>query len=137
VEKLLRRARQDYDSEQYNRAVALIRMAAQLSALEPAPAVAEELPDWFAELQPLQPAAADLQTAAAAIDLCQSMAAATQPSPPVRNLIRNAKSELAAHRWGEAYWWASVALNTLGMSDAAIPTALAAPNTEATAEASD
>lgn len=44
----------------------------------------------------------------------------TRPVGPVFTLLDKARLELAAGRAAEAYWWASVALNALGMTDESI-----------------
>lgn len=123
VEKLLRRARQHYGEEDFAQAAAFVRLAAQLSGVEPNATAADSPPDWFDSLQGTVPPTTAEATAVAAVQLCQSMAAADEPSPPVRTLIRNAKRELSAARATDAFWWATVALNALGMSDEQIAAA--------------
>ena len=57
--------------------------------------------------------------AIAAVDLCETMAG-TKAAGPTASLRNKARIALDAGRNGEAYWWATVSLNTLGMTDAAI-----------------
>jgi hypothetical protein len=121
VEKLLRRARYFYEDGDYGKTQSLIRLALQLSGMDAAAATADDVPEWFESLEPISLSPAARQTAESAVGLCESMAAASKPSEPVRRLVGNAKRELAAERFDEAYWWASVALNALGMPDKTIP----------------
>jgi hypothetical protein len=121
VEKLLRRARRFFEDGDYGKTAALTRLAAELSGVDAAAVVTDEIPDWFMSLEPAAPASAAKQSAESAVGLCESMAAASEPSEPVSRLIRNAKRDLAAERFDDAYWWATVALNALGMPDEAVP----------------
>lgn len=121
VVKLMRRARYYYERGDYARTQALTRLALDLSGIDPSTADAGEVPDWFDALEPATPAPATRQSAESAVGLCESMAAAAEPSEPVDRLVRNAKRELAAERFDEANWWAGVALNALGIPDETTP----------------
>jgi hypothetical protein len=127
ADKLLRRARGHYEREDYEQALVVVRLAAELSAVDLAPLAVDTVPEWFAALEPLDPAAAGEEEAVAAIALCESMVAASEPSPPVRSLLRNAMLAQTAKRWKDAYWWAQVALNALGLSDREVAAATASP----------
>jgi hypothetical protein len=117
IEKLLSRSRQCYEREDFVRAAALVRLAAQLSGLTPVATTADVPPEWFETLEPVVLPATEKETAAAAVNLCRSMVAATEPSVPIRTLMRNASRELAEEQFDDARWWATVTLNALGMSD--------------------
>ncbi len=123
VEKLLRRARQHHRDKQDPQAANLIRLAAQLLSVDPSGTAAAGLPEWYLALESTATPDADDATASTAVQLCQSMADAEEPSAPVRTLIRNAQRELSAAHPAEAYWWAGAALNALGMTDEQITAA--------------
>ncbi len=127
VEKLLRRARRHFADEEYQQAAVLVRLAAQLSAVEPTGAAADSPPEWFLSLTPDEPIDAEQEAAVAAVGLCVSMAEVEPPSPPVKTLLRNAQRELTAQQPAAAFWWAGVALNALGMTDAQITAATQQP----------
>lgn len=131
AEKLLDRAGRHYRAKEYRQAASLVRLAAELLGVElPPPAVAV-VPKWFDELgrQPL--ADAPQPQAAAAVELCRAMAASQPPSSPVKTLIDKAARELDAGRPAEAYWWATAALSSLGMTDEAIAAATEGSQAEA------
>ena len=60
-----------------------------------------------------------------ALELAEAMVSAQSPGEPVAGLVSKARRELEASRTEEAYWWAGVALNGLGMTDAAVAAASA------------
>jgi hypothetical protein len=127
VRKLLVRTKQHHHEKDYLNAAALVRLAAQLSGVDASATAAESPPEWFLGLEPLELLPAEKEAAEAAVELCRSMAAAAEPSEPVKALIRSAKRELTAGRFDEALWWATVSLNALGMSDQEIESALPRP----------
>jgi hypothetical protein len=82
-------------------------------------------PEWFDSLRvadaPIPAARADR-----AVKLAEAMGASAAPGSPVRRLLRRARRELAAGDGRAAAWWAAVALNALGMTDAQIAAAAGA-----------
>jgi hypothetical protein len=120
VEKLVRRASRDLTTGEPGRAAALLQLAADLSGGEtPAPAAAT-VPEWFTALADAPPTTATQAEAEAAVSLAEAMAASESPAPPVMTLVKRARRELDAGRPNEAYWWAGVALNALGIAEEAV-----------------
>ncbi|KKK80532.1 hypothetical protein LCGC14_2822560, partial [marine sediment metagenome] len=121
ADKLVSRASGHAQAGQYKQAAALIRLAADLLAVKPrTPAAAPAAtPKWFDELAASPSNNVSETRAIAAVELCEAMSRSA-PSKPVTTLVRKARRELNAHNPAEAYWWASVALSALGMTDDAI-----------------
>ena len=71
-----------------------------------------------------------LSRADTAVSLSESMAASEEQAETVVTLVEKARRELDAGRTDEAHWWASVALNALGMTDQAIDAATRAPDAD-------
>ena len=116
VEKLIGRAARHYRAGEFRQAAALIGMAARLLGVEPY-AAAEETPEWFAALADQRPPATTKAEAEAVVEYCEAMAMAETPAAPVAELVKRARREFEAQRFGESRWWAGVALNALGMAD--------------------
>ncbi|MHC4402978.1 MAG: hypothetical protein ACYTG0_25230 [Planctomycetota bacterium] len=135
VEKLVGRASWHAQREQYREALSLAMLAHELLAVEPSGEEVSTTPEWFDALAREPSASATDAQATAAVDLCEAMSAAESPSKPVESLVQKARRELEAGRSGEAYWWASVALNALGTSDDAVAAAAGAAEDEEQEEA--
>lgn len=120
AEKLLGRAARHYRAGEFRQAAALVGLAARLLGVEPY-GTKEEAPQWFAALavQPMAAATQDVtkDEAQAVVEYCEAMAMAESPAQPVAELVKRARRELEAQRFGPARWWAGVALNGLGMAD--------------------
>ncbi len=125
--KLVARASWHVAVEEHRQAAALIRMAGDLLAVRPpAPPVAvTATPKWFDELavSPSQDVSED--RAIAAVELCEAMGRSSA-SKPLATLVKKARRELDAGRPADAYWWASVSLSALGLTDDAIVDATSA-----------
>ena len=137
VEKLLRRASRRHREGRTAEAVRLAALAASLAGVGPAAEGAKDIPKWFlalADAPASVPATAAASSRAGqaeeAVNLAEAMAAAGPSDGPIRGLLRAARRELEAGNAAEATWWATVALNALGMTDAAIERALAGPEGE-------
>ena len=132
VEKLIGRAARHYRAGEFRQAAALVGLAARLLGVEPYGAK-EEAPPWFAALAGQPPPATTKAEAVAVVEYCEAMAMAESPAEPVAELVKRARREFEAERFGEARWWAGVALNALGMADDTI-TGDTAPAGEETPE---
>ncbi len=119
AEKLVARASAHAKAREYKRAASLIRLAAELLAVELAPPISSATPGWFNELKPRVSDCIEPSQAAAAVELCETMAGSSSGGP-IATMCNRARRELIAGRVCEAHWWASVALNALGMTDEAI-----------------
>jgi hypothetical protein len=134
VEKLVSRASWHCQAKEYRQAASLVELAAGLLGVEPSGPAAGATPQWFDALaQPPSVSATEAQ-AGAVVGLCEAMAMSEETSKPVTSLVKKARRELDAGRSGEAYWWASVALNALGMSDEAIAASAETADTSETSQ---
>jgi hypothetical protein len=123
VEQLLARAAGNAREGQFREALGLVRLARELTGVDAAAAdvAAEaELPEWFTELPPPEPAPATADGARAAVELCRAAAASLDASPALRAVIDRAERELAAGREADAQWFAGVALSALGIGEEAV-----------------
>lgn len=116
AEKLIGRAAWHYQAGDFRRAAALVGLASRLLGVEPYGAK-EEAPQWFSALADQPTLNATKAEAQAVVEYCEAMAMAESPSQPVTELVKRARRELEAQRFGQARWWATVALNALGMDD--------------------
>ncbi len=134
AEKLIARASRHYRAKEYRKAAWSLRLAGELLGVQlPAPAVAVT-PKWFDQLAgESTPTETSTAKATAAVELCLAMAASAQQPKPVLTLIDRAEGHLDAGRPDEAYWWATVALNSLGMADDAVDAATEIPEQDAPA----
>lgn len=123
AEKLVARASWHYQAKEYRQAASLINLAAGLLGVELAAPAAVVTPKWFDELAESPMKLSTESQAEEAVNLCEAMAMSETPAKPVTALIEKSRRELDANRPTEAYWWASVALSALGMTDSAIATA--------------
>ncbi|MBM4047417.1 MAG: hypothetical protein FJ279_20110 [Planctomycetes bacterium] len=115
VRKLVGRASQHLKDKQFEQAARLLGLSASLMGLRPsAPGHPSER---LVDASP--PASADEAKAKSVVALCEATAAAESPGAAVAWLVDKARRELAAGRFAEAHWWASVALDALGLGDAA------------------
>ncbi len=103
-------------------------LTATQAQAEAAVALADVLIESEMTVEPVEPAnqeSADVDEASPPEESEANQPPVTQQEParpvgPVFTLVDKARRELAAGRGAEAYWWASVALNALGMTDEAI-----------------
>lgn len=126
AQRLVARASQYYKQQQYDRAAALLELAAELlgapavDAAAAAGAAAPEMPAWFIALpdgpRNGSPEEATPAQARAMVSFCEAVARSHTPSRAVKWMLGQAQQELAAGRSGDARWWAGVALQALGMS---------------------
>jgi hypothetical protein len=125
VQKLVARASARFKAKEYRDAVSLLRLAGDLLGVGLDFAAAEEAaPEWFERLEPVQ-AAIPARQAEAAIELAEAIIGGKSASETTTALVNKSRRELAAGRQSEAAWWVTVALNALGMTDAAIAAAAA------------
>lgn len=115
VAPLVTRAAAFVRSGDFDRALPLLDLAAQLLDLGPAGGTIGEMPRWFAALDGFQLPPADAAQTDAAVALCRATAMAEEPSRAVTRLIARASVELAAGRHSEAHWWAGIALRAMGI----------------------
>lgn len=127
VEKLVGRASRHFQANQHRQAASLVRLAAELLGVEPSAPATAVMPKWFDALARSPSPSVPEAQARQVVALAEAMAASETPSKPVQTLLQKARRELEAGRPAEAYWWASVALNALGMSDEAIAAATEPP----------
>ncbi len=116
AERLLSRAARHYQSGEYRQAALFVGLAARLLGVEPC-ASEEATPKWFTTLADLPPCTVTKAQAQTVVEYCEAVAMTESPAPPVAELVKRARREFEAHRFAEARWWASVALNALGMTD--------------------
>ncbi len=116
AEKLLARAARHYQADEFRQAAALVGLAAQLLGVEPY-ASEQETPQWFNTLSDKPPPPATEAQAQSVVEYCEAVAMTESPAPPVAEIVKRARREFEAQRFAEARWWASVALNALGMTD--------------------
>jgi hypothetical protein len=122
VEKLVARASWHFKANQHREAARLLDLAAQLIGEEgPAPTSA---PAWFLKMAQAPVAAVDKGRAEAALKLCEAVTATESPGGVVGRLVERARTELDAGRAAESYWWATVAMSALGMTEEAVAAAV-------------
>ena len=119
ADKLVSRASRYFQAKQYDQAVALMRLAAEVLGVELSTPVKAVTPTWFDALAKEPTDGVTPVQAEAAVQLAEAMSM-SGASKPVKALILRARREFDAGRAAEAYWWSSVALNALGMTDDAI-----------------
>jgi hypothetical protein len=117
ADKLLARASWHFREGRFAEAVALISLAGQLLAIEPANTSATTVPAWFEALAQAPLPDIPAAQAKAAVELCTAMAAAEPQAAPLQHLVDRARREATSGQPEEAYWWATVALAALGMSE--------------------
>jgi len=135
ADKLVSRASRHFQEKQYDKAAALVRLAAEILGVELSTPVKAVTPKWFDALA-VEPADGVMPAQAeAAVQLAEAMSM-SGASKPVKAVILRARREFDAGRAAEAYWWSSVALNALGMTDSAIANSTL-PQEDAPEEESD
>jgi len=131
AEKLVAQASRHSQAGQFRQAAFLISLAAELLGVESSGPATAVTPKWFDALAQTRLPSVTPPRADAAVKLSEAMAASEEPAETVMTLIEKARRQLDAGRTDEAYWWASVALNALGMTDEAIAAATEAPDADA------
>ena len=121
--KLVAGASRRFKAQEYSQAASLVQLAAALLGVDVGTPVSAVTPKWFDALADEPVPEATPAEAEAAVNLCEAMAMSEEPARPVRTLIDKARRELDAGRTADAYWWAAVALNALGMTDEAVAAA--------------
>jgi hypothetical protein len=120
AEKLVSRASWRLQAGEHRKAASLVMLAAGLLGVEsPAPDTATT-PDWFNALAQSPPDSLPAPQAREAVELAEAMAMSLSPSEVVSGLVKKARRELEAGRPAEAHWWASLALEAMGMTGPAI-----------------
>jgi len=117
VEKLVCRASRLAAARQPNEAAVVLGVAAQLLGVSPVAGPETELPRWFVSIEEAPAPDVNQEQAQSLVSLCEATASAEEPSRPVAWLVDKARREFDAGRPAQAHWWASVALNALGLSD--------------------
>jgi hypothetical protein len=123
AEKVLIEAARSHCEQRYADAASALRLAGELLGAQLALPTEAVTPDWFTALAQREIPDADQSQATAAVQLAEAMALSMTPSDTVAALLKKARRELDAKRFGTSAWWASVTLNALGMSDSAIAAA--------------
>ncbi len=120
AERLVARASWHHTAGRHGDALRLLDLALQLTGAEVSTAGAPtNAPAWFVEMSQAPPASADKARTEDAVRVCEAAAAAA-PSRAVTILVGRARRELDAGRVAEAWWWASVALRALDMTEDAV-----------------
>lgn len=117
AERLVARASRLFQDGEHDQAALLLDLAGQLLGVPIAGAAEEEAPEWF-----LSMAAGPLPDVSAAeakklTDFCEAVAQSQAPSSPVRLMVERARRHYESGEHSLARWWASVALECLGMSE--------------------
>jgi hypothetical protein len=120
VDKLVGRASEYSQAGEHRKAVSLLRVAAGLLGVDPEAETGAVSPSWFRDLTPADEAAVSQARASAEVELAEAMAASQSPDELLVIVIKRARRELDGGSPGAASWWATVALNALGMTDEAI-----------------
>jgi hypothetical protein len=124
---LVARASWHYRQRQYDQAVALLDLAGELlGAPATSAAAATEPPRWFTALAEAPSADGTAAQSRAIVSFCEAVARSQTLSPALTVMVRQAGRERDAGRLAAARWWASVAIEALGMSDEAAVAAAAA-----------
>lgn len=123
AEKVLIVAARDYSKQQYVEAASAVYLAGALLGVQGTISTEATMPEWFSDLAEREIPAAIEQRATATVELAEAMALSITPSDTIDALLKKARRELNAQRNDTAAWWASVTLNAMGMSDAAIAAA--------------
>jgi hypothetical protein len=118
--RLVARASQHYRRQQYDQAAVLLDLAGELlGAPSAATVAAAEMPPWFTAMSEPPLEVATPTQARAMVSFCEAVGRSQALSPAVKWMIRQAQQHRDAGRPAEAHWWASVALESLGISGAA------------------
>jgi hypothetical protein len=120
AEKLVARASDCFRAGENRKAMSLLRLAAGLLGVDQVAETGAAVPAWFQELTLADEGAVSEQRASAEVDLAEAMAASQSPDGLVVTVIKRARRELEGGSPGAASWWATVALNALGMTDEAV-----------------
>jgi hypothetical protein len=121
AEKVLARASWHLQANQVSQAGSLVDLAARLLGVgASAPTTVSTAPAWFVAMAQAPPTTADKARTEAAVRLCEAVATSESLGRVVFTLVERARRELDAGRTAEAYWWASVALRALGMTEESI-----------------
>ena len=81
-------------------------------------------------MRPSPPDSVDAAEAQETVELAEAMALSLSPSEIVAGLVERARRELERGRSAEAHWWASLALQAMGMTDESAPQPADAPEPE-------
>lgn len=134
AEQLIGRASWHFQAEEHRKAASLVKLAGALLGVEsPAPDAATT-PDWFDALAQPPPESFPAPQAREAVDLAEAMATSLAPSQVVSGLVQKARREVEADRPAEAHWWASLALEAMGMTGPAVTQTAETPEPEAAGE---
>ena len=120
------RASWHFRAGRFAEAAGLISLAGQLlaiepSSIEPGNGSAPTVPAWFEALAEAPAQDVSAAQAKAAVAFGTAMSAAEPQAPPLRHLVDRARRAEQNGQWEEAYWWATVALAALGMSEEESP----------------
>jgi hypothetical protein len=119
--RLIGRAAWHCEAEQFAEAAALLDLAAQLLAVQPADYPDEQrLPSWFQQLAQAPPPSADATRTQEAVQLAEAVVQSEGTGAALEALVAKARRELDAGRVAEASWWAEVALEALAMDAGAV-----------------
>jgi hypothetical protein len=130
AERLVARASSHYRRRQYAQAAVLLQLAGQLLGAPASAAAADDAPPpWFTAMTERPSEGLTAAQSRAIVSFCEAVAGSQALSPAVTAMVRQARRERDAGRLPEARWWASVAIEALGMTDEAA--LRAAPATEA------
>jgi hypothetical protein len=128
--RLVARASWHYQQRQYDQAAVLLDLARELLGSLPMTAVsATEVPPWFTSMAEALPEDVTPERSRAIVSFCESVAQSQTLSPALTVIVRQAQRERDAGRLAAARWWASVAIEAMGITDeaAAVASAVAGP----------
>jgi len=130
--RIVRRAAWEAKENRFAEAAALLNLAACLLGVDASAPPPATMPEWFMPLAEAPSPSGSRADAEAAVALAEAMAASEHPGVAVMAIIQRARRQADASRYGEARWWARVALAALGMTDepAAEAAGGTAPETE-------
>jgi hypothetical protein len=120
AQRLVARASSHDRRRQYAQAAALLQLAGQLLGTSTSVAAADDAPPpWFTAMTEQPSAQLTPAQSQAIVSFCEAVAGSQTLSPAVTTMVRQARRERDAGRLPEARWWASVAIEALGMTDEA------------------
>jgi hypothetical protein len=117
AQRLVGRANRLWRQQQYGQAAVSLDLAGELlGAPSPTFAQAAEVPAWFSAMSQPPPDDATPAQARAMVSFCEAVARSQGISPAVKWMIAEARRQRDAGRPAESRWWATVALEALGIS---------------------
>jgi hypothetical protein len=119
AQRLVARAARLHLDRQYDEASMLLDVAAQLLSVSTTNSAAAPVPDWFTAMADAPWADSSPAEAKAWVKFCQSVAQGQTRSAPVEFMVQRARRSRDAGDGAAARWWASLALQSLGISDEA------------------